>query len=220
MPASSFSIVVLISGEGSNLQAIIDQVQNHKLNLKIACVISNKENAFGLARAQRAEIETQTMSHKDYGSREDYDKALAKVIDRYTPDLIVLAGFMRILSAEFVRIYMGKLINIHPSLLPKYQGLNTHQRAIEAGENFHGASVHFVTPGLDSGPVLLQGRVQVIENDNAEELAKRVHIIEHQIYPMAIEWIVNQRVYMNNTHQLFFDNLPLIKPIQIDTNGC
>ena len=216
-PTTPFSIVVLISGNGSNLQAIIDQVENNKLELRIACVISNKADAYGLVRARNSGIETKTISHKDYHSREAYDLALAKEIDSHSPNLIVLAGFMRILTDNFVNTYLGKLINIHPSLLPKYQGLNTHQRAIDAGDLLHGASVHFVTPELDAGPVLLQSTTDVTANDNAESLAKRIHVIEHKIYPMAINWILNQRVYMSSTHQLFLDNAPLTKPILFST---
>ncbi len=219
MATRPFSIVVLISGNGSNLQAIIDQVQARKLELNIACVISNKTNAFGLVRAQNAGIKTINIKHQDFASREAYDHALAKAINIHAPELIVLAGFMRILSAHFVNAYLGKLINIHPSLLPKYQGLNTHQRVLDAGDQAHGASVHFVTPELDAGPVILQGITDVRPDDTAEDLAQRVHTIEHNIYPIAIDWIMRQRLRMNDSYQLFLDNIPLNEPKLITPNG-
>lgn len=220
METRPFSIVILISGNGSNLQAIIDQVQTHKLELNIACVISNKANAFGLVRAQNAGLKNLIINHQDFASREAYDHALAKAINLHAPELIVLAGFMRILSADFVNTYIGKLINIHPSLLPKYQGLNTHQRVLDAGDRIHGASVHFVTPELDAGPVILQGTTDVKPDDTAASLAQRVHLIEHKIYPIAIDWVMSQRLRMNDAYQLFLNNIPLNEPKLITLNGC
>ena len=187
-------LVVLISGNGSNLQAIIDDITNNNLPAQIVAVISNKANAYGLERAKKAGIETQILSHLDYSDRSSYDIALKDIIDSYQPDLIILAGFMRILSDEFVNYYLHKMMNIHPSLLPKYKGLNTHQRAIDAGDTEHGCSVHFVTPELDDGPVILQSEVEVKDNDTAEILAARVHEQEHIIYPKAIRLFAEEKI--------------------------
>lgn len=195
---SAPSIVVLISGSGTNLQAIIDQCSEGKIPGNINAVISNKAGAFGLERAQKADIKGHALSHKDFDSRELYDQALIQVIDEYKPDVVVLAGFMRILTADFVEHYKGKLINIHPSLLPKYQGLNTHQRAIDAKDEEHGCSVHFVTEELDGGPVILQAKVPVFEEDNADELAQRVHVQEHLIYPLVVKWMCQGRLTMKS----------------------
>lgn len=175
-------IVVLISGSGSNLQAIIDA----DLPIEIRAVISNRADAYGLTRAEAAGIATAVLDHKNFPDRESYDAALQALIDSYTPKLLVLAGFMRILSDGFVRHYEGRMMNIHPSLLPKYRGLDTHARAIEAGDKEAGCSVHFVTPELDAGPVIVQARVPIFKNDTPETLAARVLEQEHRIYPEAI----------------------------------
>ncbi|MBQ4831635.1 phosphoribosylglycinamide formyltransferase [Pseudoalteromonas sp. MMG010] len=189
-------LVVLISGSGSNLQAIIDSCKNGEINAHIAAVISNKADAYGLERAKKAGIPTAVLSHKDFATREAYDEQLLHVIDSFEPNLVVLAGFMRILTGNLVQKYVGKMLNIHPSLLPKYQGLNTHQRAIDANDAFHGVSVHFVTEELDGGPVILQAKVAVLENDTAETLAARVHEQEHIIYPLVVKWFSEQRLSM------------------------
>jgi len=189
-------IVVLISGSGTNLQAIIDACESADYPGEVVGVVSNKSDAYGLTRAQDAEIETVALSHKDFESRENYDQALTSKIDQFTPDVIVLAGFMRILTPAFVQHYQGKLLNIHPSLLPKYQGLNTHQRAIDAGDEEHGVSVHFVTEELDGGPVILQAKVPVFDGDTSEDLAARVHEQEHRIYPLVIKWLCQNRLSM------------------------
>ena len=191
---SPIRLVVLISGNGSNLQAIIDNITNNNLPAQIVAVISNKADAYGLERAKKAGIEQQVLSHKDYSDRNQYDLALKELIDGYQPDLIILAGFMRILSNKFVEHYFHKMMNIHPSLLPKYKGLNTHQRAIDAGDKEHGCSVHFVTPELDDGPVILQATVKIKENDTAETLAQRVHEQEHRIYPEAIRMFAEKTI--------------------------
>ncbi len=188
-------IVVLISGNGSNLQAIIDNIHDDEMDAEVVAVISNKSNAYGLQRAEQAGIKAITLEDT-YGSREQYDIELQKKIDTHQPDLVVLAGFMRILSDDFVNHYHGKLINIHPSLLPKYQGLNTHQRVLDAGDTHHGASVHFVIPELDAGPLILQAEVPIHKGDTAEELAQRVHKEEHIIYPLVIKWFAEGRVKM------------------------
>lgn len=188
------SIVVLISGSGSNLQAIIDACSSGFIPGNINAVIANKANAYGLVRAGDAGINTQVLNHKGYDNREAYDAALIAAIDKYTPDLVVLAGFMRILTPAFVQHYAGRLLNIHPSLLPKYQGLNTHQRAIDAGDTQHGCSVHFVTEQLDGGPVILQAKVPLFSDDDVTSLAERVHEQEHRIYPLVVRWFCQNRL--------------------------
>lgn len=166
-------ILVLISGSGSNLQAILDGCAGGKIAGQVVGVISNKADAYGLVRAREAGVATAILAQQQFASREEYDAALLALMADYQPDLVVLAGFMRILSADLVRHFAGRMINIHPSLLPKYQGLHTHQRAIEAGDDEHGASVHFVTEELDGGPVILQARVPIFEGDDADEVAAR-----------------------------------------------
>ncbi|RLV58089.1 phosphoribosylglycinamide formyltransferase [Parashewanella curva] len=190
-------ILVLISGSGSNLQAIIDSCDDH-LHGEVVGVISNKPDAYGLIRAHNHEIDTSCVIARKGEERNEYDARLKVAIDRYQPDLIVLAGFMRILTPELVNAYLGKMVNIHPSLLPKYPGLDTHQRAIDAGDNEHGASVHFVIPELDAGPIALQAKVPVYREDTAEDLAQRVHQQEHAIYPMVVKWICQKRLIMKN----------------------
>ena len=192
--------IVLISGSGSNLQAIIDTCVD--IDLNIACVISNNADAYGLVRANQANINTQIIEHTNYPSRDAFDTDLAKLIDQYDPEIIILAGFMRILTPEFTKKYLGKMLNIHPSLLPKFQGLNTHQRALDAGETEHGVSVHFVTDELDGGPVIAQARVKVLDNDNAESLAKRVLAEEHKLFPKVIHWFTQKRLTLENNHAL------------------
>ncbi|GLS91223.1 phosphoribosylglycinamide formyltransferase [Psychromonas marina] len=198
-------IVILISGSGTNLQAIVDKLHNQALDNKqteIVAVISNKADAFGLQRASDAGIESIVVASKGIASREEYDALLAAEIDKLQPDLIILAGFMRILTSEFVTKYLGKMINIHPSLLPKYTGINTHQRAIDAKDEVHGASVHFVTPELDSGPIVLQAKVPVFSNDTAEDLRERVLTQEHLIYPLVAQWFLAERLTMQGNQAI------------------
>ncbi len=190
-------IVVLISGSGSNLQSIIDAARTD-LPVEIRAVISNKAEAYGLERARQAGIPARVLSHQEYPDRASYDTALSDLIDSYHPGLVVLAGFMRILSDAFVRHYEGRMLNIHPSLLPRHRGLHTHARAIEEGDSEHGATVHFVTPELDSGPIVLQARVRVEPDDSPESLATRVLEQEHRIYPQAIGWFAAGRLRLNN----------------------
>jgi len=190
------NIVVLISGSGSNLQAILDACQNQHINASIKAVFSNKAEAYGLERARTSEVPAHSLDPKSFESREAFDRELMQQIDAYQPDLIVLAGYMRILSADFVRHYLGKMINIHPSLLPKYPGLHTHQRAIDAKDKEHGTSVHFVTEELDGGPVILQAKVPVFAEDDADELASRVLTQEHKIYPLVCQWFCDDRLVM------------------------
>lgn len=189
-------IVVLISGSGTNLQALIDACNGQHIDGQIVGVVSNKADVYGLTRAENHQINTCVLSHKGFSSRETYDQKLINEIDKFKPDLVVLAGFMRILTAAFVQHYQGKLLNIHPSLLPKYQGLNTHQRAIDAGDSVHGVSVHFVTEELDGGPVILQAKVPVFDEDTATDLAHRVHEQEHRIYPLVVKWFCQGRLTM------------------------
>ena len=202
----SSKIVVLISGGGTNLQAIIDACTDSNYPAEVVGVVSNKIDAYGLIRAQNADIATVALSHKEFASREDYDQALIKKIDVFDADLIVLAGFMRILTPSFVQHFQGKLLNIHPSLLPKYQGLNTHQRAIDAGDDVHGVSVHFVTEELDGGPVILQAKVPVFDGDSSDDLAARVHEQEHRIYPLVVKWFAEKRLSMQGDHAILDGN--------------
>ncbi|MDG2472003.1 MAG: phosphoribosylglycinamide formyltransferase [Pseudomonadales bacterium] len=188
------SIVVLISGSGSNLQSIIDACQSDQINGRIKRVISNRPKAFGLQRANEAGIDTLCIDHTEFDSRSAFDAELAKSIKELNPDIVVLAGFMRILTPEFVNIFEGKLLNIHPSLLPKYPGLNTHQRAIDDGQKKAGVTVHFVTAELDGGPSILQAEVPINNNDNADTLAAKVLIEEHKIYPQVVAWLAEERL--------------------------
>jgi len=191
-------IVVLISGGGTNLQSIIDAVQEDGLPVEIRAVVSNRADAYGLKRAADAGIPGEVLSHKDFPDRASYDRALIELIDGYAPRLVVLAGFMRILSDDFVRHYEGRMMNIHPSLLPKYRGLDTHQRCLEAGDTEHGATVHFVTPELDAGPIIVQAPVPVEPGDSPESLAARVLREEHGIYPTAIRWFAEGRLELRD----------------------
>jgi len=191
-------IAVLISGSGSNLQAIIEHQQKHSELYEIALVISNRPNAYGLQRAQDANISTRIIDHTQYISREDFDNELQTAIDATEADLIVLAGFMRILTSDFTEHYLGKMLNIHPSLLPKYTGLHTHKRAIAAGDKKHGLSIHFVTPELDGGPVILQAEVTINSDDTEESLAAKVHTQEHNAYPLVIEWFTKGKLLLKD----------------------
>jgi phosphoribosylglycinamide formyltransferase-1 len=190
---SPCKVVVLISGSGSNLQALLDSLEPGN-PAHICAVISNRAEAYGLTRAAQAGITTRVLDHRHFEGREAFDAALVELIDSFDADLVVLAGFMRILTPTFVRHYAGRLLNIHPSLLPKYKGLHTHQRALEAGDREHGCSVHFVTEELDGGPLVVQAVVPVQADDTAETLAQRVHQQEHRIYPMAMRWFAEQRL--------------------------
>ncbi len=187
-------IVILVSGRGSNLQAILQAVAAPALPIEIRAVISNRPDAPALALAQAAGVPTQTLDHTAYPDRQRFDAALQTAIDRHAPALVVLAGFMRILSPGFVNHYRGRILNIHPSLLPAYPGLDTHRRALKDGVHEHGASVHFVTPAVDGGPVVLQARVPVLPDDTAATLAARVLEQEHRIYPQALRWFAEGRL--------------------------
>ena len=206
--SSPCNVVVLISGSGSNLQALLDSIQASDTPARVCAVISNRADAYGLERAKAAGITTRMLDHKAFDGREAFDAALVEAIDAFEPHLVVLAGFMRILSPGFVRHYAGRLLNIHPSLLPKYKGLHTHQRALEAGDSEHGCSVHFVTEELDGGPLVVQAVVPVQSHDSPTSLAQRVHEQEHQIYPLAVRWFAEGRLRLGEQGSLL-DDQPL-----------
>lgn len=195
-------VVILISGRGTNLQAILDAVGSGGLPIVIRAVISNNPDAEGLRLARAAGVPTEIVDHRDYAERSQFDAALLQTIDRHAPRLVILAGFLRILGAAFIQHYTGRLINIHPSLLPAFKGLNTHVRALAAGAQRHGASVHFVTNDLDGGPVIVQATVPVQSNDNADSLAARVLHEEHRIFPLAIRWCVEGRISIDHGQAL------------------
>jgi phosphoribosylglycinamide formyltransferase-1 len=205
-------VVVLISGGGTNLQAIIDRAGDD-LPIEIRAVISNRPGVYGLQRAADAGIETRVLEHSAFADRESFDRALIELIDGYRPGLVALAGFMRILTPEFARHYAGRLLNIHPSLLPKYRGLHTHQRALDAGDERHGATIHFVTEELDGGPPIVQAQVPVLADDDADRLAARVLEKEHQIYPLAIRWFAQQRLKLDEEGHVILDDKPLAGPV-------
>ena len=202
MNESTGGIVVLISGRGSNLKSIIEAVQKNEIPEKISCVISNRENAGGLQYARDAGISVEVVNDRDFPSRDEFDAKLISAIDHYQPKLVVLAGFMRILGDDFVKHYLGRMINIHPALLPDYPGLHTHERALEDGVANHGATVHFVTPEVDSGPIIIQRAVPVMPGDTPEQLSARVLEQEHVIYPMAVRWFVEGRLSIQDNEVL------------------
>lgn len=206
-------VAVLISGNGSNLQALIDASSNS--NYRIVGVISNKSDAFGLQRAQRADIATYVIDHRLYPDRISFDRDLIKKLDELQPRLIVLAGFMRILSSEFVRHFRGHVINIHPSLLPKYPGTNTHQRVLDAGDKEHGVSIHFVTEHLDGGPVIAQAAITIEPDDNADTLQQRIHGEEHRIYPQVVSMYAAGRLEMGKQTALLDDQILPIGGIRL-----
>lgn len=206
--SATCNVVVLLSGTGGNLQAMIDSFKDGTTPVRIRAVISNRNDAFGLQRARGAGIEACVLDHKAYEGREAFDAALIELIDTFDPQLVVLAGFMRILSGDFVRHYHGRLLNIHPSLLPLYKGLHTHQRALDAGDKEHGCSVHFVTEELDGGPLVVQAVVSVQLQDSPATLAQRVHLQEHRIYPLAIRWFAEGRLCLGE-HGALLDGQPL-----------
>ncbi|HEJ9485803.1 TPA: phosphoribosylglycinamide formyltransferase [Proteus mirabilis] len=202
------NIVVLISGNGSNLQAIIDACRANKITGNVVAVLSNKADAYGLKRAKLADIPAYFVDPTLYNDRTDYDKALIEQIDAYQPDIVVLAGFMRILSPDFVTHYQHKLLNIHPSLLPKYPGLHTHRQVLANKDSFHGVTVHFVTEELDGGPMIIQARIPVLPDDTEQSLQARIQTEEYRIYPLAIGWLADERLKMQN-NQAFLDDIAL-----------
>ncbi|HRD50528.1 MAG TPA: phosphoribosylglycinamide formyltransferase [Candidatus Contendobacter sp.] len=208
-------LVVLISGRGSNLQAILDQAASGELLAEVAAVISNQPGVYGLERARQAGVPALELDHKGFADRPAFEAALIGQIDRYQPDLVILAGFMRVLTAGFTEHYQGRLLNIHPSLLPKFRGLHTHERALAAGETEHGASIHFVTAELDGGPVIAQARVPVLPGDDPDTLAARVLEQEHRLYPQAIRWFAEGRLRLEG-ERLLFDGKLLDQPLRLE----
>lgn len=197
-------VVVLISGNGTNLQALIDAIEQDALPAKICAVISNNDDVKGLERAANHNIPAFVINHKAFASRESFDERLMEIIDAQGPDLVILAGFMRILTPAFTEHYESRMLNIHPSLLPKYQGLHTHQRAIDAGDTEHGVSIHFVTAELDGGPIALQSKVSIDEGESADSLAKKIQKQEHILYPIAVKWFAEGRLQLNDG-RCYFD---------------
>jgi phosphoribosylglycinamide formyltransferase-1 len=207
-------LAVLISGSGSNLQAIIDAIEAGTLDARIACVISNNPDAYGLQRATRHGLPTQTIDHRSYPSRAQYDAELRRRLESIAPDYIVLAGYMRILSAELVRAYEHRILNIHPALLPAYKGLNTHQRALANAETEHGVSIHLVTAELDDGPVLLQASYPIEAGDTVADLQTKGHRLEHQMYPTVLRWISENKLIIDDHGQIHHDQTLLDNPLQ------
>jgi phosphoribosylglycinamide formyltransferase-1 len=212
---SQCKTAILISGSGSNLQSFIDRAAARSIDLDLAVVFSNKPDAYGLARARNAGIATACIEHGKFATREEFDRAVAGKLDEFHPELLVLAGFMRILSPWFVNHYKGRVINIHPALLPAYPGLNTHQRVLDAGDAWHGSTVHFVTEELDGGPRILQGKLAVDPNETADELCARVQAVEHQIYPEAANWFGQGRLEFENG-AAWLDGRQLTEPVVSD----
>jgi len=212
---SECKTAILISGSGSNLQSFIDRVAAGKTSLDLSVVFSNRPDAYGLTRAREAGIDTACIEHGDYESREQFDRAVAAKLDQWQPQLLILAGFMRILSPWLVNHYEGRILNIHPALLPRYPGLNTHQRVLDAGDEYHGSTVHFVTEELDGGPRILQGRLKVASTTDPKELMSRVQAVEHQIYPMAADWFGQGRLKFEN-NSAWLDGEKLDEPVVKD----
>ncbi len=206
---------ILVSGSGTNLKAFIDCAAAGQLAASLELVLSNRDDAYGLVRAQEAGIPTAVIRHTDYDSREAFDRAMGERLDEAGIELVVLAGFMRILSPWFVRRYLGRLLNIHPALLPKYPGLDTHQRVLDAGDTHHGSTVHFVTEELDAGPCILQGRLPVAPSTDAGALMQRVQRIEHRIYPEALNWVANGRARFAGDHAII-DGDAVDAPVILD----
>ncbi|MEE9451451.1 MAG: phosphoribosylglycinamide formyltransferase [Gammaproteobacteria bacterium] len=211
MATLKLTIVVLISGHGSNLQAIIDEIDKD-LPIQISAVISDQANAYGLTRARQAGIKTTVVPAQDYPNRQAYDQALLTTIKQYQPELIVLSGFMRILGEVIIYHYTGKIINIHPSLLPKFKGLHTYVQAIAAQEKHHGSSVHFVTAELDSGPIIAQSTLDILADDSAETLKQRTQSLEHQLYPQVLRWFAENSLHLS-AEGIYKDNQLLTGPI-------
>ncbi len=205
-------LAILISGNGSNLQSIIDAIEKGFLRASISLVLSNNPDAYGLTRATRHGIATRVLDHHDFANREAFDEALREILDAVSPDLIVLAGFMRILGRAFIDAFPGRILNIHPSLLPAYKGLNTHQRALDNQETRHGVSIHLVTAELDDGPVLLQGSYPIEPGDSAEDLQRKGHRLEHQMYPQLLQWFSDNRIHIDQG-TVYFEQQPLKAPI-------
>ena len=212
--SKTLRLAILISGSGSNLQAIIDAIEAGTLNARIECVVCNNPQAFGLQRASRHGLPIQVIDHRDYSNRQQYDDALRAYIQTINPDYIVLAGYMRILNAEFVKAFEHRILNIHPALLPNYKGLDTHARALANGETEHGVSIHLVTAELDDGPVLLQASYPINKGDSVRDLQTRGHNLEHQMYPQLLSWISENKLIIDNSGQIHYEKSPLQNPIR------
>jgi len=210
---AALNLVVIISGNGSNLQSIIDAMESHQINARISLVISNNPDAYGLTRARNHNIEYQIIDHRQFEDRASFEQTLLEAVNQQKPDFIVLAGFMRILGREFIQAYQNRIFNIHPSILPHYKGLNTHQRALENGESEFGVSIHIVTVELDDGPVLLCGRYPVEADDTVDKLQLKGHALEHQMYPQLLQWICNRDLQINET-SIMFKQKKLLEPIE------
>lgn len=215
MTASPIGVAVLISGRGSNLQSLIDGVAAGRLAVRLLGVLSNEPGAAGLARAAGAGITTRVVHHRDFPARDDFDAALAAAVDALSPDLVVLAGFMRVLGEGFVSRFQGRLINIHPSLLPAFPGLNTHRRALDAGVSEHGATVHFVTRKLDGGPAIARSSVAVAIGDDPDTLAARVLEREHRLLPQVVQWFAEGRLTLDASGAVLFDGTRLGAPLEV-----
>lgn len=202
-------IVVLISGNGSNLQAIIDEIKFNNINASIECVISNNKDAYGLIRAQKSNINTKVIDHRDFNSREDFDTKLLEEIQKYETDMVVLAGFMRILSPVITSKLLGRIINIHPSLLPKYPGLNTHAKVLENKDVIHGISIHYVNDGLDEGPLIAQGEISIAVEDDIDSITTKIHEIEHNLFPNIINLICSDLITLKNNKVIYKDGIEL-----------
>lgn len=206
-PNSRARFVILISGHGSNMQAIVQACQAGRCGAEVVAVLASRTQAAGVAWAAGAGIATGVVAHTDFGSREAFDEALAQKIDSYSPDYVLLAGFMRVLTPAFVARYAGRLINIHPSLLPAFPGMHTHAQALAKGVQSHGCTVHFVTPALDHGPIIAQGVVPVLTGDTPESLAARVLTVEHQVYPAVATWLAEGRVHLLADQRVVVDGI-------------
>jgi len=212
---TAMSFIVLISGNGTNLQSIIDTIEAGQMNASLSAVISNNAEAYGLTRAKNHAIVTRVIDHRLYDSRDSFDQALHRCIQEFEPDYIVLAGFMRILGSAFINTYRHKILNIHPSLLPKYKGLNTYQRAMENRETEHGVSIHLVTSELDGGPVLMLGRYSIEEGNTLADLEQKGHRLEHRMYPKVLQWLSEKKLQIGN-HGIEFEQQVLREPIEFD----
>ena len=215
MSAGRCKTAILISGSGTNLQSFIDRVAQGSISIDLCGVFSNRPDAYGLTRARDAGIETQCIEHGHFDTREQFDRAVAAALAPWEPDLLVLAGFMRILSPWFVQHYAGRILNIHPALLPRYPGLNTHERVLEAGDTHHGSTVHFVTEELDGGPRIVQGRIRVAPSTDPDDLMRRVQAVEHRIYPTAADWFGSGRIQMQDG-VTWLDGKPVDEPVVLD----
>ena len=215
MSTAKCKTAILISGSGTNLQSFIDRVAQGAMSIDLCGVFSNRPDAYGLTRANDAGIDTRCIEHGGFDTREQFDQAVADALAPWEPDLLVLAGFMRILSPWFVQHFEGRILNIHPALLPLYPGLNTHQRVLDAGDEYHGSTVHFVTEELDGGPRILQGRIRVAPSTDPDKLMNRVQAVEHQVYPTAADWFGAGRLQMRGG-ATWLDGKPLDEPVVLD----